>query len=576
MTTDDPVPEPALRFARWLTEPMLRNRGVYLKVALAAAVINLFGLVTSLFTMTIYDRVVPNNALSSLVALSIGMGVVLIFDFVLRILRAYFVDLAGTDIDHDIGESVFQRLVAIRLELKRGSTGALASMMRELETLREFFASATLVAVVDVPFILLTLIFIAVIGGEVVFVPLAAVPLVILAGWLTRPALDRLASRSLKEGQLKQSVLVEAIGALEMVKASGAGPLLGKRWRAASEAHADSAMRQRLVSTIATTVAASANTLAYAGVVIVGVLMIADHRMTTGALVACSILAGRAVQPLGQIAQLLSRLSATQTAYRQVNAMMALQPEGPAGQPLVPTRLGGRIELRNVEFRYPGAAEKTLDGLSLTIEAGQRVALIGRVGSGKSTIARLIMGLYPPQSGLVMIDGTDIRQYDPAAMRRQIGSALQESVLLSGTVRENIVLDRDTVDEAEMLRATALSGTHSFIGTIANGYDLILADRGEGLSGGQRQSIAIARALAGRPPILIFDEPTSAMDATTEAQLIGRLELELKGRTFVLITHRPALLKLVERVVIVEAGKIAADGPRDAILKKLQQPRAAA
>lgn len=569
------IADPKPRFAPWLMEPMRRNKGVYLKVALAAAMINVFGLVTSLFTMTVYDRVVPNNAFESLTALSIGLAVVVVFDFALRVLRAYFVDIAGADIDHEVGGNVFQKLVAIRLDRKRGSTGALSGLMRELETLRDFFASASMIAIVDVPFILLTLVFIAMLGGHVVWVPLAAIPIVIGAGWLTRPALDRLSSRALREGLLKQSVLVETIGALEMVKTSGAASILSRRWKAANEAHSDSSLRQRLVSTIAVTVSASANTLAYAGVVVVGVFLIAEHKLTTGALVACSILAGRAVQPLAQIAQLMTRIAATRTAYDQLNEMMENPPEGPAANPLSPRTFAGRIELRGVEFRYPGAAEKTLDGLNLTIEAGQRVGLIGRVGSGKSTIARLILGLYEPQEGLVMIDGTDIRQFDPAVMRRKIGTALQEPVLLSGSVRENIVLDRAEVDDEEMLRAAELSGTHSFMGQLANGYDLILADRGEGLSGGQRQSISLARALAGRPPILVFDEPTSAMDNTSEAQLIARLQTELKGRTFVLITHRPALLALVERVILIDAGKVAQDGPRDRILDMLR-PRAAA
>lgn len=564
------------RFAAWLAQPMLRNKGVYLKVALAAAMINLFTLVVSLFTMTVYDRVVPNMALASLTALTVGIAIVLVFDFVLRILRAYFVDVAGADIDREVGGRVFDRLMRVRLDSRRGSTGALAGMMRELETLRDFFASASMTALVDVPFIIVTLVFIAVIGGWLVLVPLLVVPLIVGAGYLTQPALDRLSARSLNEGLSKQSVLVESIGSLEMVKTSNAGPLLRRRWLKAIDDHADSSLRARLVSNIAITIASSGNSIAYVGVVVAGVFLIADGALTTGGLVACSILSGRAVQPLGTIAQLLSRLSATRTAYAQLNGIMQAPAEGPGdGAGLQPRRLTGRIEVRNVAFRYPGAAERTLDRISFTIQPGEKVALLGKVGSGKSTLLRLLVGLYDPDEGVILLDGTDIRQFDPGALRHQIGMAIQDPVLLSGSVRENILLDRPGLGDEEMLRVSELSGSHAFLGQIANGYDLRLADRGEGLSGGQRQSITIARALVGNPPILLFDEPTSAMDAQTETALIDRLADELTGRTMMLVTHRTALLRLVDRIIIVEAGRIAQDGPRDQVLAALQRLRAA-
>lgn len=568
------VPIPRRRFAPWLMEPMRRNRGVYTKVAVAAVMINIFGLLTALFTMTVYDRVVPNNATSSLIALSIGMAIVILFDFLLKTLRAYFIDVAGADIDRDVGASVFARLLAMRMELKRGSTGALAGLMRELEALRDFFASATLTAIVDVPFIILTLALVALIGGTVALVPLAMVPLVIIVGWLTHPAMDRLAARNMGEGLLKQSVLVETIGGLETVKSSGAGPLLTRRWLDAVELQSDSSLRQRLISTIGVTVATSGGTIAYAGVVIVGVGKIATNDLTMGGLIACSILAGRAMAPLAQIAQLLSRMTATRTAYRQLDDMMTRPAEGPEGEALRLGRVTGRIEFRGVSFRYPGASENALNGVSFTIQPGEHVAILGRVGSGKSTIAKLILGLYPPSDGLVLIDGTDIRQLDPKSLRANIGAAMQESVLLTGSVRDNITLGRAGIDDEAMVRAAQMSGTHDFMGQIANGYDLRLADRGEGLSGGQRQSIALARALADKPPILVFDEPSSAMDSQTETGLIARLQAELKGRTLVLITHRPPLLALCDRIILLDQGRVVADGPRDQTLKQItRQPQ---
>lgn len=542
----------------------MANKAIYIKVGLAAAMINFFALVTALFSMTVYDRVVPNNATESLIGLTVGLGLVVVFDFVLKLLRAYFVDVAGARIDTDIGKEIFQKILEMRFELGRQSTGGLAGLVREIETLRDFFASATLVALVDLPFIVVTLTVTALIGGWVALVPLLLIPLVVGSALATQPMMRRLAAENLGGALSKQSVLVETIGSLETVKAANAGTLLSGRWDHAVRGHAGASLRQRVVSTITVNIAGSAQTLAYAGVVIAGVFAIAEQKLTMGGLIACSILAGRVVAPLGTIAHLLTRINATRTAYAQIDRMMAQPPEGPAGAGLQIGNVQGAIEFRNVDFRYPGAAELALSDVSFRMEPGERLALIGPIGSGKSTIARLVIGLYPPSSGLVLIDGSDIRQLAPKSLRAKVGALFQDNVLFTGSIRDNITLGRDDIDDEEMLRASKVSLAHDFIARLPHGYDVILADRGEGLSGGQRQSIAMARSLIGKPPIIVLDEPTSSVDSETEGRLLNNLRGEFAGRSLILITHRPSLLALVDRVILMAQGRVVLDGtPED-------------
>ena len=566
----EPVSLHPPRIAAWLMNPIRANGGLYLQVVLAAMLVNLFGLATSLFSMTVYNRIVPNNATDSLIALSIGVAIILIFDFVLRLIRGYFIDIAGQRIDRTVGAAIFDRMLTMRLGDRKSSSGAFAGMLREFEALRDFFASATLAAIVDVPFILIFLIVIQAIGGKLVLVPLLMVPLVIGVGWLSQPALARLAGQGMTDGMTKQGVLVETISGLETVKSSSAGPLLARRWAQSVDDHAAVALKQRLIAAISINVAQSVQTICYVGVVIAGVYLIARGELTMGGLVAVSILAGRCVAPLSQIASLLTRITHTRTAYAHLDKLM--QGDGEARNESDYLRrpvLEGGIEFRNVTFRYPGATARALDDVSFKIQPGERVAIVGRVGSGKSTIARLILGLYEPSEGAILVDDADIRQLHPDDLRHNIGAVLQDIFLLTGSVRENISLGEPSIDDAAILHAARISGTHDFIGQVPNGYDLRLADRGEGLSGGQRQSIAIARALAHERPIMLFDEPTSAMDIQSENALIARLEPELRGKTVILVTHRQSMLRLVDRVIIFDKGKIIAAGPRDDVLKSV-------
>ena len=566
----EPVSLHPPRIAAWLMNPIRANGGLYLQVVLAAMLVNLFGLATSLFSMTVYNRIVPNNATDSLIALSIGVAIILIFDFVLRLIRGYFIDIAGQRIDRTVGAAIFDRMLTMRLGDRKSSSGAFAGMLREFEALRDFFASATLAAIVDVPFILIFLVVIQAIGGKLVLVPLLMVPLVIGVGWLSQPALARLAGQGMTDGMTKQGVLVETISGLETVKSSSAGPLLARRWAQSVDDHAAVALKQRLIAAISINVAQSVQTICYVGVVIAGVYLIARGELTMGGLVAVSILAGRCVAPLSQIASLLTRITHTRTAYAHLDKLM--QGDGEARNESDYLRrpvLEGGIEFRNVTFRYPGATARALDDVSFKIQPGERVAIVGRVGSGKSTIARLILGLYEPSEGAILVDDADIRQLHPDDLRHNIGAVLQDIFLLTGSVRENISLGEPSIDDAAILHAARISGTHDFIGQVPNGYDLRLADRGEGLSGGQRQSIAIARALAHERPIMLFDEPTSAMDIQSENALIARLEPELRGKTVILVTHRQSMLRLVDRVIIFDKGKIIAAGPRDDVLKSV-------
>ena len=551
----------------WFRSALAANRWNYLQVALAAAVANVLGLTTSIFIMVVYDRVLPNEAMESLVALTIGVGIALGFDFVIRSLRAGFIDRAGQRADLSMGRAIFDKVLSIRLSARSGSTGATAAALREFETIRDFFTSASLAAIVDLPFILLFVAVIAMIGGPLAIVPALAIPTVLIVALATQPFLSRLAERSFADGQSKQSVLVEALSGLETIKASRGEARMKTRWDRALAAQAEHGVRSRAISQLALNATAFVQQVSQIGIVFFGVFLIIDGTLSMGALIASVILTGRALTPLAQIAQTLTRISQTRTAYRAIERMMQAETERPAGKRhLARDRLEGGVSLHKVSFSYPGASDGSLEDVSLEIAPGEKVAILGPIGSGKSTLARLMLGLYAPSSGSVRVDGTDIRQIDPGDLRRNIGSVLQDAWLFSGSLRDNITLGAPHASDADLLEAARLAGVEAFAASRADGYDRMIGERGEGLSGGQRQSVALARALLGRPPVLLLDEPTSAMDAMTERAVITRLKDHLGGRTLIVVTHRPSLLELVDRVIVMGQGRIVQDGPKARVL----------
>lgn len=556
----------------WFWGALGQNRWSYVQVALAAVLTNILALTTSIFIMVVYDRILPAQAIDSLVALTIGVVIAIVVDFVVKMLRSTFIDEAGHKADLQMGRRIFDHLLDMQLRSRKGSAGAFASLLREFETLRDFFTSASLATLIDLPFILLFVVVIYLICGPLAIVPALAVPAILLLGMLVQPLLAKYAKEAMQQGQSKQGVLVETISGLEAVKTSGAAPLMRERWEACIRDQSGTGIRSRRISHLAVNAAMFAQQAVQIGIVVYGVFLVADGAATMGSLIAAVILAGRALAPLGQLAQIMTRINQARTSYQSLDALMSETTEHVAGRYYVSRpRLSGKIEFRDVSFRYPDQQMDAVQNLNFTIQPGEKVAILGRIGSGKSTVLRLMLGLYEQDKGLVLADDTDIRQIDPADLRANLGVVQQDVWLFSGTLRQNIAVGGHRPDDAAVLQAAQLSGVHQFAARHPLGYDMPLGEKGEGLSGGQRQAITIARATVGDPPILVLDEPTSMMDSQTEQQVIQSLSAFGKDKTVVVITHRTSLLAMVDRVIVLDGGRIVADGPKSILSQPQQQ-----
>jgi ATP-binding cassette subfamily C protein LapB len=454
------------------------------------------------------------------------------------------------------------------------SSGAFASNIREFETLRDFFTSASMAAIVDMPFLLLFLVVIWLIGGPVVTVPAVIIPVVIGVSILVQIPMRRAVERSYRESAQKHATLVETINGLDSIKSASAEGRRQREWNGYVTASAASSMTSRFWSSISINFTLFASNVATVGTIVWGVYRTAEGDMTTGAMVAVSMLTSRAMAPLAQISGLIVRFHQSWTSLKGLNRLMALPTERPAGTVFLRRpNIEGAIEFRNVKFKYPGQQGLALDGVSFKINPGERVGIVGRIGSGKTTIERLVVGLYEPEDGAVLVDGTDIRQLDPADLRRNIGCVLQDGSLFFGSVKDNITLGAPYVEEASIIRAATIAGVDGFIKAHPLGFDLPVGEGGRMLSGGQRQAIVIARALLMDPPILVLDEPTSSMDNSTETAFKNRLGEILAGRTLMLVTHRNSMLSLVDRLIVIDGGKVVADGPKATVLDALMKGR---
>ncbi|TAK52440.1 MAG: type I secretion system permease/ATPase [Betaproteobacteria bacterium] len=558
------------RVEHWFWGVVRQAWPIYGEVLLASLLINSFALVMPLFIMNVYDRVVPNETTETLWALVAGVFIVLGFDFGMRMLRGYLIDIAGKRIDVILSSNIFERAMGLRMEARPASVGSFASNVHEFESFREFITSATITALVDLPFVFLFIGVIFWIGGWVGVVPLAAVPLIILVGLVLQRSLGEVIVQTFRLAAQKQGLLIESLSSIETVKALSAEGLLQRKWEQLVGTIARLGIRARTLSSAIVNISMSVQQSASVGVIVVGVYLIAERELTVGALVACTILTSRALAPLGQIAGLMTRYHQSVSALRTLQNIMQLPLERPANKSFVHRPgIRGEVEFRGVTFSYPGQQTPALQNVSFKLAAGERVGLIGRIGSGKSTIEKLVLGLYKPSSGSILVDGVDVNQIDPATLRRNIGYVPQDITLFYGTVKENILFSAPYADDAAMLRAAEVAGVTEFVHPSAKGFDLHIGERGDGLSGGQRQTVAIARALLLDPPLLIMDEPTNSLDNRSEEVFKRKLEKALPGKTFMLVTHRASLLTLVPRLIVLDGGRVVADGPKDQVMQAL-------
>ena len=560
------------RATSWFRDTLKRSRWLYIDAIAASLLINLIGLATPLFVMNVYDRVVPNQAEATLWVLAIGITGVFFFDLLLKTLRGLCLDLAGKKTDLIISATLFERIVGMAMKFRPARVGSFAQNIHEFQSLRDFLASLTLASVIDLPFTLLILAVIAMIGGHLVWIPVLAFPLVVLIGWALQRPLAETMQRTMALAGERQSSLIESLAGLDAVKVNNAESERQYLWEQTIGTLSRLELRARMLSSLAMNATLLVQQLAGVVVIVLGVYQIMAGNLSMGGLIACYMLTSRALGPLTQVSGLLTRYQQARVTLDSVNQMMELPQERHADErPLKRQSLQGAIEFRQLDFHYPDQQQAALVGINLSVRPGEKIGIIGRSGSGKSSLAKLIVGLYQADAGSLLVDGIDVRQLDVSDLRHNIGYVPQDIQLFSGTLRDNLVTGARYVEDELVLQAAELAGVHEFARLHPKGYELQVGERGQNLSGGQRQNVALARALLLDPPILLLDEPTSSMDNTGEERLKQRLSAVIGTKTLLLVTHRASMLSLVDRLIIVDRGQIIADGPKGSVMEALKK-----
>lgn len=554
----------------WFWGSLQHSKKIYADVLIASLVINLFVLASPLFTMNVYDRVVPNNATETLFALAIGVSVVYILDIVLKFARSYFLEMAGKKSDVIISSLLFQKVMNLDFSAVPESVGSFANNLKEFDSIRSFLATTTLAILIDLPFTVIFLAVIYIIGGVIVVIPLIFIVLIVLYAFSVKGPLQRSAESTYRSNSYKNSILIESLNALETIKTLGIGNHSQYAWEEATGDVASKGLTSRILSNSIGSVTTFLMQFSNVGILVFGVYLIKDHELSMGGLIAVVILASRALAPMGQVASLSANYEYTKTAYSTLNNIMNLPEERPLGKEFLhPPQFFGTVEFKDVTFTYPNEDKPMLDHVSFTIRPGEKVGFIGKMGSGKTTIFKLLLGLYRPQNGSILIDNIDISQIDPADLRKHIGYVAQDVTLFKGTVKSNIIAKAPYVDDGAILRAAKLAAVDDFVQYHPKGFDMPIRERGDGLSGGQRQSIAIARAFLLDAPIMLLDEPYKSMDANTMTKVLNGIEQSVKDKTLLLATHNTTSLKTVGRLIVMDQGKIIIDGPKQDVMAKL-------